>query len=377
MIHAAIIGCGSVAPVHAHALKQLSNVELVACADTNIERAQRMAGEYNIRAYASMEELLASEQVQVVHLCTPHYLHTPMAEAAAARGIHVFTEKPMATDAPGVRSVMESVELAKKKNLCVVAGFCWRYDNVKRALFEQIHNGAIGELHTAYGTYLANPVKPMPPATSRPARMSNLEWMVRNWYNFTFLSGDGLVEQAVHTVDWLQWVMKDQPSLSCTAVGGRQIPQAGGNIFDHIEVNYLWENGVRGFLAQRHAALLEGIAQHEHIGGDGVAQQRGGDAAGVDEVDVAGAAGLQDGAARAFARELPVRVLDEGGGGGAGGVDGGPGAALAHAAQGVAAGADDGKALPVGGRHGDLGNSVFRQVDQGTDALARCPEAVA
>jgi hypothetical protein len=60
-----------------------------------------------------------------------------------------------------------------------------------------------------------------------------------------------LVEQAVHTCDWLAWVMKDEPPASCTAVGGRQIPAHGGNIYDHIEVNYVWPNGVRAFLAQR------------------------------------------------------------------------------------------------------------------------------
>ena len=62
---------------------------------------------------------------------------------------------------------------------------------------------------------------------------------------------DGLLEQAVHTVDWLAWAMKDEPPVSCTAVGGRQIPAQGGNIFDHIEANYQWEDGTLGFVAQR------------------------------------------------------------------------------------------------------------------------------
>jgi predicted dehydrogenase len=157
----------------------------------------------------------------------------------------------MATDAPGARSVFESVELSKKKKIAVVAGFCWRYDNAKRALFQRIHDGEIGEVRAAYGTYLTNPVKPMPPANSRPSGMTDLQWQVRNWYNFAWLSGDGLVEQAIHTVDWLCWVFKDVPPKSCTAVGGRQVPSEGGDIFDHIEVNYLWDNDARGFLAQR------------------------------------------------------------------------------------------------------------------------------
>lgn len=186
----------------------------------------------------------------VVVLASPPGFRPYHIRAAVEAGKHVFTEKPMATDAPGVRSVMESVKIAKEKKLAMVAGFCWRYDHARRALFEKIHAGEIGDVQAVYGTYLTGPVKPMPPASERPEGITDVEWMVRNWYNFTWLSGDGLVEQAVHTVDWLQWAMKDAPPTQCTAVGGRQIPAAGGNIFDHIEVNYEWGD-TRGFLAQR------------------------------------------------------------------------------------------------------------------------------
>ncbi|MFO1092823.1 MAG: Gfo/Idh/MocA family oxidoreductase [Planctomycetaceae bacterium] len=191
------------------------------------------------------------ENVDVVLLATPPGFRPVHLRAAVEAGKHIFTEKPMATDAPGVRSVVETVALAKAKNLAICAGFCWRYHNELRELFTKIHAGAIGNVLAVFGTYLTGPVKPMPPADTRPAGISDLEWQVRNWYNFTWLSGDGLVEQAVHTVDWLAWVMQDQPPESCTAVGGRQIHANGGNIYDHVEVNYVWPNGTRGFLAQR------------------------------------------------------------------------------------------------------------------------------
>lgn len=191
------------------------------------------------------------ETCDVVLLASPPGFRPPHLRAAVEAGKHIFTEKPMATDAPGIRSVMESVRMAKEKQLSLVAGFCWRYDYPRRELFRRIHDGQIGDVVAIYGTYLTGPVKPMPPESTRPEGITDLEWMVRNWYNFTFLSGDGLVEQAIHTVDWLQWAMKDVPPSSCTAVGGRQIPAHGGNIYDHIEVNYQWENGVRGFLSQR------------------------------------------------------------------------------------------------------------------------------
>jgi len=147
--------------------------------------------------------------------------------------------------------VMETVKKAKAKKLAVVAGFCWRYDAARRAFFKEIHNGRIGEIKALYHTYLTGPVKPMPPADTRPAGMSDVEWQVRNWYNFGWLSGDGLVEQAIHSVDKMAWAMKDEPPFKCTAVGGRMTPNHEGNIYDHIEVNYEWSNGVRGFMAQR------------------------------------------------------------------------------------------------------------------------------
>jgi predicted dehydrogenase len=200
--------------------------------------------------------------VDVVLLASPPGFRPVHLRAAVEAGKHIFCEKPMATDAPGVRSVMESVRIAKEKKLAVVAGFCWRYDYPKRELFKRIHDGEIGQVRAIYGTYLAGPVKPMPRAETRPEGITDLEWMVRNWYNFNWLSGDGYVEQAVHTVDWLAWVMKDVPPTTCNAVGGRQIPAHGGNIFDHMEVNYEWEDGTRGFLAQRQ---IPGCYSENHL----------------------------------------------------------------------------------------------------------------
>ena len=90
--------------------------------------------------------------------------------------------------------------------------------------FEQVQNGAIGDLVAYYATYYTNPVKPMPPASTRPAGMSDVEWQIRNWYNFVWLCGDSLVEQAVHSVDKIAWAMDDKPPVSCVGVGGRRFP---------------------------------------------------------------------------------------------------------------------------------------------------------
>jgi predicted dehydrogenase len=135
-----------------------------------------------------------------------------------------------------------------------VAGFCWRYNLAERALFQRVHDGAIGEVRAVYATYYTGGVRPMPPGSERPASMSDLEWQLHNWYNFGWLSGDSLVEQAVHAVDWILWALKDQLPEKAVATGGRQIPGNGGNIFDHFAVNYEFPGGARGFLGSRQQA---------------------------------------------------------------------------------------------------------------------------
>jgi predicted dehydrogenase len=189
--------------------------------------------------------------VDVVLLATPPGFRPVHLRAAVEAGKQIFCEKPMATDAPGVRSVLESVKLAKEKNLSLVAGFCWRYEAARREFYKRIHHGAIGEIRAIYATYYAGHVKPMPPASERPSGMGDLEWQMRNWYNFGWLSGDGYVEQACHSVDKAAWALKDQSPLKAVAVGGRQTPNHEGNIYDHMFVVYEFPNDVRVFLGQR------------------------------------------------------------------------------------------------------------------------------
>jgi len=240
----------------------------------NVPRERRFVG---LDAY---EKVLKSD-VDVVILTTPPGFRPQHFKAAVEANKHIFLEKPMATDAPGLRSVMASVEEAKRKNLAVVAGFCWRYDYARREFYQRIHDGAVGDIRAVYATYLTGPVKPMPAPEKRPEGMSDVEWQVRNWYNFVWLCGDGLVEQAIHSVDKIAWAMKDVPPLKCTAVGGRQIPNYEGTIYDHFEVNYEFANGVRGFMAQRqisgcHSEVNDHVIGTRGIGTIGTRQAKGG-----------------------------------------------------------------------------------------------------
>jgi myo-inositol 2-dehydrogenase / D-chiro-inositol 1-dehydrogenase len=263
-----LVGCGGRGRGAAReALKADNNVVLTAVGDIfdtqidnglkEIERemekagtAEKMKVEHRFSGLDAFQKVIDSG-VDVVLLATPPGFRPQHLKAAVAAGKHVFCEKPVATDAPGVRTALEAVEEARKKNLGLLAGFCWRYSLPERALFERIHAGEIGDVRVFYGTYYTGPVKPMPPAETRPPGMGDLEWQVRNWYNFGWLSGDGLVEQAVHAVDWMCWAFKDVPPVKAVAVGGRQIPAHGGNIFDHFEINYEYPEGARGFLGCR------------------------------------------------------------------------------------------------------------------------------
>ncbi len=279
-----LIGCGGRGTgAAAQALQADSNVELRYMADAFPEKIEKslatISGQVEKQKIKLKEKFTGLEaykrvlesDADVVILTTPPGFRPAHLVEAVKAGKHVFTEKPMATDGPGVRLVREAVEIAKKKELAMVAGFCWRYDYPRKELFKRIHAGQIGDVRSCYGTYLTGPVKPMPPADQQPAGMSDLEWMVRNWYNFNWLSGDGLVEQAVHTVDWIGWLMKDAPPASCTAVGGRQIPSEGGNIFDHVEVNYVWDNHTRGTVAQRQITGCHNENNFSVLGSEGEA----------------------------------------------------------------------------------------------------------
>jgi predicted dehydrogenase len=260
-----LVGCGGRGSGAANqALKADKNVVLTAMADVFQDQLQhslaslqkehpdkiKVTPETSFIGLDAFQKVIDSG-VDVVILATPPGFRPQHLRAAVEAGKHVFCEKPMATDIPGVKSVIESVKLAKQKNISLVAGFCWRYDDARREFYKRILDGAIGDIHAIYATYYAGTVKPMPPESERAADMTDLEWQLRNWYNFVWLSGDGYVEQCCHSVDKVAWAMRDKPPIKAVAVGGRTTPNNQGNIFDHMFVVYEFENDVRGFVGQR------------------------------------------------------------------------------------------------------------------------------
>jgi myo-inositol 2-dehydrogenase / D-chiro-inositol 1-dehydrogenase len=267
MIKVGLVGCGGRGTGAAsQALAADDKIELTALADidlTHIDKSLQLlkasqkfgdrvkVDERNRFVGLDSFQKLIDSGVDVVLLATPPGFRPLHLAACVAGNKHVFCEKPAATDSPGIRSVLDSVEKAKQKRLSLVAGFCWRYNNMIQDTMRHVHDGGIGNLVAYYATYYTNPIKQMPSPSTRPAGMSDVEWQIRNWYNFVWLCGDSIVEQAVHSADKIAWAMHDAPPVSCVAVGGRVIPAEGGNIYDHFEVNYAYPNGTRAFLASR------------------------------------------------------------------------------------------------------------------------------
>ena len=229
---------------------QIDNSLMALKGEEGVAKQVQVTPEHQFIGLDAYQKVLA-DGVDVVLLTTPPGFRPQHIKAAVEAGKHVFAEKPMGTDAVGVHAAREAAKQAADKKLAFLSGFCWRYNLSHRAFYQRIHEGAIGPVRHVHATYLTGPVKPMPPASMRPAGMSDVEWQISNWYNFVWLSGDGLVEQACHSIDKILWAMKDVPPLRCVATGGRVLPNNEGNIYDHIDVFYEWADGTRATMAQR------------------------------------------------------------------------------------------------------------------------------
>jgi len=199
----------------------------------------------------------------VVILATPPAFRPIHLAAAIDAGKHVFMEKPVATDAPGIRSVIETAAKAKAKNLSIVTGTQRRHDVAYLQCMEQIHSGAIGDVVAAYAYWNQGGLWMHP----REAKWSDVEWQMRNWLYFTWIGGDHIVEQHIHNLDVANWAIGSHP-VKALGLGGRQVrtDPAYGHVFDHFAVEYEYANGVKLMSMCRQ---IDGTAERvsEHIVG--------------------------------------------------------------------------------------------------------------
>ncbi len=162
--------------------------------------------------------------------------------AAIQAGKNVFMEKPAAVDVPGIKTVMEAGRLAKEKGLSIAAGTQRRHMTSYRETIQRIQDGAIGDITYAKCYWNGGQIW----VIDRQPGWSDMEWQLRNWNYFTWLSGDHICEQHVHNLDIMNWVLGTHPVRAVSGLGGRQvrIGTRHGNIFDHFAVEYEYPGGI-------------------------------------------------------------------------------------------------------------------------------------
>jgi len=258
-----LVGCGGRGSGAAvNAMRAEDNVQLVALADAfgdRLDHCKQILKKQVGKKYAVKDEQcfvgfdaykqLLETDVDVVLLCTPPHFRPAQLRASIEANKHVFCEKPVAVDPTGVRSVLETVEMARQKNLSIVSGLCWRYDHGVRETIGRIKDGAIGDLVTIQENYLTGTLW----HRGRKDDWSEMEYQMRNWLYFAWLSGDHIVEQHIHSLDKAMWLMDDKPPAKCYGLGGRQArtDEKWGHIFDHFAVCYEWDNGVKTYAYTR------------------------------------------------------------------------------------------------------------------------------
>jgi predicted dehydrogenase len=261
-----LVGCGGRGTGAAEqALTADKNVKLVALADAFQDRLDEALSTLKGSAVAEQVDVPAErryagfdayknviDQVDVVLLATPPGFRPLHFAYAVEKGIHSFVEKPMAVDGPGLRTFLEAAKKSKEKGLSAVNGFCWRYDHPRRETMKRLFDGAVGKVVAVETTYNSQGV--WEPRRTREQCANEMEYQMRNWYYYCWLSGDHLVEQAVHGIDTMGWALGDKPPEKCWGVGGRQvrIDPRYGNIWDHFSIVYEYEGGVRGYHHCRH-----------------------------------------------------------------------------------------------------------------------------
>lgn len=258
LIKVGLIGCGGRGTGAAgEALQADKNVKLIAMADAfedrllesldTLSKKKEVAAKVDVKpenrfvGFDAYKEVIS--RCDVVLLTTPPHFRPLHLKAAVEAGKHVFAEKPCAVDAQGVRSVLASCELAKKENISVVSGLCLRYDYGFRETVKRIHDGEIGNVVTLF----ANDYRTGRWLKPRQPGQTDMQYQMRNWYNFTWLSGDFNVEQHVHFLDVCAWIMKDEYPIKAIGTGGRGVytGEGSGNIYDHFSVVYEYKNGTR------------------------------------------------------------------------------------------------------------------------------------
>ncbi len=284
-----LIGCGGRGSgAVAQALSTKGSTRLVAVADMFVDRMEgcldalgeneRFKGRIEVskeRCFLGPDAYLGvmASNCDVVVIATPPHFRPAHFEAAVKARKHVFFEKPVAVDGPGVRRVLAAAAEAQKLGLSVVSGLQRHHQNGYLETMARIHGGALGKLLFARCSWNQGGLW----VAERQAHWTDMEWQLRNWLYFTWLSGDHIVEQHVHNIDVINWAFRGHP-VRARGMGGRQVrtDPKYGHIFDHHAVQFLYPGGEWCFSECRqidgcHNDVSEhvyGALGEAHMGGD-------------------------------------------------------------------------------------------------------------
>lgn len=251
----ALIGCGGRGTGAANqALQADQGTQLVAMADAFRDRLDECYGRLSER-YGETDQLNVPEEhkftgfdgykkaielADVVILATPPGFRPVHFETAVQAGKHVFMEKPLATDAPGIRKVLEAGRIAQQKNLNVVVGLQRHYQDSYREVFKRVSGGDVGKIVSGQVYWNSSGVW----VRERQPGQTEMEYQMRNWYYFNWLCGDHIMEQHIHNIDVANWFIGEYPQ-SAQGMGGREVRTGKdhGEIFDHHFVEFTYPGG--------------------------------------------------------------------------------------------------------------------------------------
>ena len=284
-----LIGCGGRGTGAAqNAIQASSNVEIVAVGDVFEDRVdncvRRLRENENIKQnvanltddaiYKGLDayKKVLEHELDYVILATPPGFRPEHFEAVVDRQLNCFCEKPVATDPFGIRRFMKAAKKSEELKLHITTGNQRRHQKEYIETVEKIQNGVLGDIVSCRAYWCGG----LPFARERQDDWSDLEFQLRNWYNFCWICGDNIVEQHIHNLDVINWVMQDHP-VSVIASGGRSWKpriEKYGNIWDNFSCDYEYPNGVHMYSFSRHlngsynevSELVTGTNQDFHNG---------------------------------------------------------------------------------------------------------------
>ena len=264
-IKVGVVGVGGRGTGAARNSMDAYGTEIAAVADLYEDRIKtarknfRVPKEKCFVGFDAFQKLLETD-VDYVILATPPHFRPEHFEACVKAGKHVFMEKPVAVDAPGIRRVIAAGKVAKEKGLSVVSGTQRRHEKKYLETVKRVQDGAIGDIvagrcYWCMGTLWVR---------ERQTEQTDTDWMIRNWLYFTWLSGDHIVEQHIHNLDVINWFLGSTPVIA-RGMGGRQVrtDPKFGNIFDHHAIDYEYPGGVHVFsMCRQIAGCWNDVSEH-------------------------------------------------------------------------------------------------------------------